>query len=317
MKSTYKQAERFMRDQHSLITRHQAVSLGLSPAAIRHYLDSGRWEKIHPGVYTTCSAAPTAERDLLAACLGAGPRSAASHRSAAWLLTLCEAPAHPVVTLPYRSRSNLRGVTVHRSRDLDPGRVLVRRGIPYTDALRTLTDLAGEMDEPELLMVTDRALANRLVTTGGLTAEIARRSAPGRRGPARLARMLSARGFVGGPEPTVLEAMAMRLFRRWGIPLLDREVKIGPDGRYRIDFLIATHLVVEVDGYAYHWSPEDKAYDDARRNRLRASGLTVLVYDWRAVRFEERRIAGEILSALRLARTSEVGATDPSAVPTA
>ncbi len=303
-----------MRDQHSLITRHQALSLGLSPAAIRHYLDAGRWEKIHPGVYTIPSAAPTPERDLLAACLGAGPRSVASHRSAAWLLNLYEAPAHPVVTLPYSSRSNLRGVTVHRSRDLDPGRVLLRRGIPYTDALRTLTDLAGEMNDPELLVVTDRALANRLVTTGGLTAEIARRSARGRRGPTRLARMLSARGFVGGPEPTVLEAMAMRLFLRWGIPVLDREVRIGSDGRYRIDFLIAPHVVVEVDGYAHHWSPEDKAYDDARRNRLRASGLAVLVYDWRAVRFEERRLASEILSALRLARPSGVGATTPDPI---
>lgn len=298
MKSYHMQAERLMRDQHSLITRHQALSLGLSHAAIRHYLDSGRWEKLHPGVYTARSATPTPERDLLAACLGAGPRSAASHRSAAWLLNLHEAPPHPVVTLPYGSRSSLQRVTVHRSRDLDAGRVLQRRGIPYTDALRTLTDLAGEMDDAELLIVTDRALASRLVTTRGLTAEIARRSSRGRQGPARLARMLSTRGFVGGPEPTVLEAMAIRLFRRWGIPVLDREVRIGSDGRYRIDFLIAPRLVVEVDGYAHHWSPEDKAYDDARRNRLRANGLTVLVYDWRAVRFEERRLASEIRSAL-------------------
>jgi very-short-patch-repair endonuclease len=80
-------------------------------------------------------------------------------------------------------------------------------------------------------------------------------------------------------------------------------MKVAPDGRYRIDFLIVPGLAVEVDGFAHHWSPEDKAYDDARRNRLRLSGLVVLVYDWRAVRFEERRLANEILDALgRLAR---------------
>jgi hypothetical protein len=42
-------------------------------------------------------------------------------------------------------------------------------------------------------------------------------------------------------------------------------------------------LFVEVDGYAYHWSPEQKRYDDARRNRLRLLGVNVLVYDWQAV----------------------------------
>ena len=39
-------------------------------------------------------------------------------------------------------------------------------------------------------------------------------------------------------------------------------------------------MFVEVDGYAYHWSPEQKRYDDARRNKLWLRGFTVLVYDW-------------------------------------
>ena len=95
-----------------------------------------------------------------------------------------------------------------------------------------------------------------------------------------------------------MEAEAMRLFRRWGIPILRREVVTGRHGQYRIDFLIAPGLVVEVDGFAYHWSPEAKARDEARRNELRLAGLFLLIYTWRDIRFDERRVAAEIASAL-------------------
>jgi very-short-patch-repair endonuclease len=103
--------------------------------------------------------------------------------------------------------------------------------------------------------------------------------------------------MIGGPEPSVLEAMALRLFQRWNIPVLGREQHIYADGRYRIDFIVGPRLIVEVDGFAYHWTPEAKAYDDRRRNRLRAVGMTVLVYDWRSVKFEAGRLAKEVRQA--------------------
>lgn len=156
-----------------------------------------------------------------------------------------------------------------------------------------------------MTMVVDAALYTGLVSTAGLEAEIARRSRPGRAGPSRLADLLHKRGMIGGPEPSVLEAQAMRLFRRFDITVLGREIHVGSDGRYRIDFLIAADLVVEVDGFAHHWSPEAKSYDDTRRNRLRAAGLTVLVYDWRAIRQEPNRVVREIQQAMaRLTATA-------------
>ncbi len=203
-----------------------------------------------------------------------------------------------MLTVPHSKRLRLAGVTVHRSRDLDEKRIFVRRGIPYTDPLRIITDLAGELPPEKLTPIADRALASRMITTAGLLAEIARRKKQGRRGPNQLDAWLRERGFIGGPEPSVLEAQAMRLFHRHGIPVLGREIRIGADGRYRIDFLIRDGLVVEVDGYAHHWTPEAKAYDDTRRNRLRAAGQTVLVYDWRAIRWEGPRVVGEIRGAL-------------------
>jgi hypothetical protein len=298
MKDIDRVVARVMRDQLSLVTRGQARSVGMSDREIRHRVASGQWVPVHPSVFRASSAGPSPERDLLAACLAGPPQAVASHQSAAWLLRLSGPPDQPVITVPNGCAAHLRGVTIHRSRDLDPGRILVRNGIPYTDALRVLTDLADQLQPGDLSHLVDTALGRQLVTADGLTAEIDRRTRRGRRGPARLGRVLTNRGFVGAPEPSVLEAMALRLFQRWLIPVLQREVLVDSNGRYRIDFMISPGLVVEVDGFAYHWSPEDKAYDDARRNRLRAAGLTVLVYDWRAVRFEERRLATEVRGAL-------------------
>ena len=231
--------------------------------------------------------------------MAAGATAAASHLSAAGLLGLVEhPPTRPVITIPYRRTVSLAGVTVHRSRDLDQTRILERRGVRYTDPLRILTDLAAEMEPDRLALIADAALYKGLVSTAGLEAEIARRGRSGRQGPSRLADLLQKRGLIGGPEPSVLEAQAMRLFRRSGIPVLAREVRVGTDGRYRIDFLIAEGLAVEVDGFAHHWSPEAKAYDDARRNHLRAAGIVVLVYDWRAIRSEPRRVVADIRTAM-------------------
>ncbi|MHB8506019.1 MAG: endonuclease domain-containing protein, partial [Acidimicrobiales bacterium] len=76
------------------------------------------------------------------------------------------------------------------------------------------------------------------------------------------------------------------------------EVKAGPDDCYRIDTQIGRTVVAEVDGYAYHSSPEQKAADGRRRNRLRLEGWVVLVYTWRDVMDEGARVVEEIRQAL-------------------
>jgi len=153
-----------------------------------------------------------------------------------------------------------------------------------------------EADQVEAAV--DLALSSRLVTAEGLEAETTRRGGRGRRGTSTVRRMLSDRGLSGGPTASVLEAETSRLLARWRIAVTGREVKVYEDGRYRIDFLLSPILVVEVDGFAYHWSPEAKRYDEERRNRLRLGGMFVLVYTWRDVHFDERRVAWEILAAL-------------------
>ncbi|MHB1931258.1 MAG: PDDEXK family nuclease, partial [Acidimicrobiales bacterium] len=63
-------------------------------------------------------------------------------------------------------------------------------------------------------------------------------------------------------------------------------------------------LFVEVDGYAYHHSPEQKANDERRRNRLRLDGNIVLVYTWRDVVGDGARVLNEIRRALATQRAA-------------
>lgn len=288
-----------MARQHWVITRDQALRLGVTPTQIQHRLATGRWVLAHPGVYRMAAAPRDHRQRLLAACLAAGPLAAASHQSGAWLWgMIAKPPSVPVISVPRALKPRLAGVQVHRSRDFDPSRTLVREGIRCTDPLRVATDLAGVLPADQLAPVIDAALYSRIISARGLVDEISRRGARGRRGPTRLQRLLTQRGLTGGPEPSVLEAEAMRLFKRSGIPVLKREVRYGPDGQYRIDFVIAPGIAVEVDGFAHHWSPEAKTRDEARRNQLRLEGLFLLVYTWRDIRYDGRRVATEIVTAL-------------------
>jgi putative AbiEi antitoxin of type IV toxin-antitoxin system len=291
---------RVLRDQHLLIQREQALRLGVNRNEIAGRLARGEWEQVHRGVYRSTSSVPTFEQRALAACFAAGPDAVASHHTAAWLWDLLgkTPPRTPDVTLPRPSHPRLSGAILHRSRDLDLTRTVYHRGVPCTDPARTLCDLSAVTSPEVVTGAVDRALARGLLSTRAITAEVGRRSSRGRRGIRALEQILADRGLAGGPEPSVLEAEALRLFARWGIVVRAREVVSGPDGRYRIDFVLDPPVAVEVDGYAYHWSPEAKARDEQRRNQVRLSGTFLLVYTWRDIRFDARRVGREVTAAL-------------------
>ncbi len=158
-----------------------------------------------------------------------------------------------------------------------------------------MVDVAGTVGPGQLTEAVDTALALKLVTTAGLQAEIDRLSRRGRDGVAVLRYHLLDRGFIGAPEPSVLEAHTRRLILRSGLPIPAVEYHAGPDGHYRLDFAwVEILLAIEVDGYAWHFSVEHKRHDDARRNRLQAAGWKVLVYSWTQIVREPAQVVEEI-----------------------
>jgi hypothetical protein len=289
-----------LRTHDGLIARRDALALGLSVTQIHGLLEKGSWERIHRDVYRATSA-PRTERQLLrAACLAAGDCATASHRSAAWLWGLVERPPRrPEITVTTAWAPRLQRVRVHRSGDLDPSGRILRYGIPTTTPLRTLVDLGAIMAATRLTEVLDRGLATRLVTLEALMAETNRLSRRGRPGPGRLRQVIGERGLAGAPSPSVLESRMLRLIVTH-LPVPAVEVIVGSDGDYRLDFAyVAIKLAMEVDGYTWHFAPEQLQRDHERRNLLQNSGWRVLVFTWLDVTRRPHQVAAAIHEARR------------------
>ncbi|HEX4863685.1 MAG TPA: hypothetical protein VFV02_06410 [Acidimicrobiales bacterium] len=283
--------------QHGLVGRDEARLLGIDSRMERRRIESGEWESLGRHVIRMVAAPATGEQSLMAACIEAGPGAVASHQSAAWLWELAPAPSRHWVTVPRARCPQVPCADVHRmgTGALSP---VPRRGIPVTDPARTLVDFASIADPQMLDFAVDRALARRLVTVEAILAEIERESRPGRRGIRSLRDSLRRRGLIGAPHPSVLESALLRLLLRHRIEPMAVEVHIHAEGHYRVDAAVSEEVLVEVDGYAYHHSPEQKTEDERRRNRIRLSGKVLLVYTWRDVIHDGKRVVEEIRQAL-------------------
>ena len=285
--------------RHGVISRYEAIRAGLTPRQIRTRIQTGDWQRVYPSVYRTTAMPPTAEQHIRAAVLATRAPSVASYQSAAWLWGLVDRPPlRPAVTAAPGVQSRSRGFDLHRSGDLDWGRVLVHRGIECTDPLRTLVDFAAVAEGATLDRSIDIALAQGMVTVAGMEQEMCRLSRQGRRGVAPLRMRLELRGFVGAPNPSVLESLTLRLLVGARIEVIGTEVVVGPDGEYRLDIALTDGVTVEVDGYRWHSTPEQKTRDERRRNRIRLEGVLLLVFTWNDVVRNGARMVIEIRQAL-------------------
>lgn len=282
--------------QHGVVTRRQALSMGVTDEMIAVLVVSGFLRRDRPGVYVvagTPSSPLTAVRTALAA---VGPVAVASHATAAWLAGLLDRPpatVHALTTQRYTHR--VTGVSVHRS--AAPPRVRVFQAVPCTDIPRTLVDLATTASPTGLGMAVDAALSRRLVRVTDLEAEI---SSGSRRGTARLRACLLERGDICAPDSSLLEGQVARLFARSGLPVPQAEVHAGPDGRFRLDYAYPHRLLAaEFNGYTWHHSPEQMASDLARHRALVLEGWLVLVYSWRDALYEGDKVMAEIAAAYR------------------
>ena len=114
-----------LQSQSGVVSREQARAAGFTEKAIAWRLRSGKWQRIHRGVYATFTGKPSREGRLWAAVLCVGHDAVLSHQTAAEVHGLTDKPStriHISVSVeryPGRDR-NIRGVVIHRSRCLAP-----------------------------------------------------------------------------------------------------------------------------------------------------------------------------------------------------
>ena len=287
--------DRLAAAQMALFTRRQALECGLSVRQLEHGTRTGRWCRLYRNVYRMAGTPPSDLQSLYAAVLAGGAGAVASHRGAGWLWGLSDQLRLEIAGPLQRSPG--RGVIVHR-RPLDDIRVVVRRGVPSTDPLRTVVDLAARGDEALVVGALDRGIANGLYTASAVGAELQRRSGKGVPGVALLRGVLGRRLDAEGERTSALESAMDRLLVRLGLLMPVRQYRV-PGTRYRLDYAWPTfRLTVEIDGYADHAGLDAFRYDRERQNALVLAGWTVLRFTWADVRDRPEWVAVQIERAL-------------------
>jgi len=159
----------FASEQSGYFTAAQARALGFSKALLAHHAKSGRFLRVHQGLYRLREYPSSPREDVVAAWLVTGREVAVvSHDSALDILGLSDVVPEVVhLTVPRvrRYRSASPGVTIHTTtRRLGKSDVVVRDGIRVTAPARSIIDAAQAGTAPEQIMAAvsqalDRGMA--------------------------------------------------------------------------------------------------------------------------------------------------------------
>lgn len=290
---------RFIRAQHGVVTRKQALRAGLTEPAVRSRLRSGSWRQLYRGVYLTYGGPPRRESSMWAAVLYCGRGAVLSHQTAAELHGLNVKPHEKIhVTIPADRRVVAApGLSIHLSgRPLDPPDA--HRDPPHTPICDTLLDLADAATDLDTVCgwITD-AFEKEKLHAVQLRFALSQRTRA--RWRAQLTDLLDC---AAAGDHSVLEFRYTRdVERAHGLPESVRQVPFtradGREGRrdrvYR-DFAV----IVELDGRLWH--PPEAISADKRRDRAAAAvGMVSLRYEWTDVNSRACEAAAEIAQVLR------------------
>ena len=289
--------------QSGVLSRQQALSLGLEPAAVDNQLRSKRWQQVQRGVYAAFTGAPGRDARLWATVLRAGSGAALSHRTAAELYGIAGPSAGPIhVTVPAaRNVRPIQGAVVHRSRALGTARhpVLLPPRTRVEETVLDLTQSAASFDDAFDWLC--RSVGRRLTTPARLRASLQDR--PQARWRLDL---LAALADVSDGAHSLLERRYVRdVERAHGLPPARRQARIvtGSRTRYADNLYEEARLAVELDGRAAH-PPEQRWADSRRDNAHGAIGILTVRYNWADVTVRPCAVAAEIAGLLQARSTA-------------
>jgi very-short-patch-repair endonuclease len=268
---------RLARRQKGLFTRAQAQECGYSPGQVRTRLANGTWIRVARGVLAAAGLQLTPELRARAAQLAVkgsvigGPSAAALWRM----------PVEPIFTLlivPRRTTHELPDVRC-KVETLDPREVHLFDGALITSRGRTVFDCLWLLPHRQALDLLDRALQREWITHDQLAARL--HGFAGRHGARQVVRLMKT---VSTGTHFAAERLAVRLLRSARIDGWEaNQALYDRDGLIGVVDLVLRHarLVIELDGWAFHVTPDRFQRDRQRQNRLVGAGWTVLRFTWR------------------------------------
>jgi very-short-patch-repair endonuclease len=257
--------------QHGIIDRSQALQAGLSDRQIEHRLRSGRWQRVHAGVYATFTGPLPREARLWAALRRAGKGAVLSHETAAEVQDLIKprgASATIHITVPWRRRpvqgGQIRGVVIHRSDQSQP-QLPITWKLPRTRIEDTVLDLvASAATFADAYSWISRAVSRELTTVEALHAALVARSRIRWRSKLAVALAKNDEGIHFELE----RRYARDVERAHGLPRAQRQARreIGGKVHYKDNWYPEYRVCVELDGPSFHRA--ERVWQDKRRDNL-------------------------------------------------
>lgn len=291
-----------VRRQHGVVSRAQLLALGFGSKAIAHRIAKGRLHVLWRGVYAVGRPRVGQRGQWMAAVLSCRADALLSHRSAAalWGLTTRRSPVVEVV-IPHAARRRRPGIRINRRVDLGPEHRREVDGIPVTDVVSTLVDLASSAPEWQVERAINDADRLDLVDLEELRAMVGTLSP--RPGMACMRRLLGCDALTDSG----LERKFLALVRAAGLPLPETQAWVSG---YRVDFYWPDlGLVAEADGWRHHRTPGEQATDHRRDQAHTAAALTTLRFAESQIRYAPEEVTRRLKAvAKRLASHSAAAA---------
>lgn len=264
------------------------LTLGISDRQLRELRRDGHLERIRHGYY----ARPDARRDVVRAVRLGGRLTAHSALRAhgVWcppgdtrLHVAVSAHAHALRDPDTGGRLRARDDVVVHYKCQPPARRRHADGIvPLPLAVR---HLPASLDKAHLAAVLDSAVRLRLTTRAQLSATCG-----------EVPRLRRALARIDTSAESGTESVARERMLEAG---LDPRPQVW-FGRYRVDFLLAGRVVVEVDGHAFHDDESSFERDRRKAADLTRRGLHVLHFSYAQVMFDWPSCLAAIRVALAL-----------------
>ena len=264
---------------HGIVTLDQMVADGTSIHQVRRLVTAGVLTRCHDGVYRVATSPDTFESRCAAAC-AAAPGVVVSGPAAArlWQFRHVWRPEQPIVLAPPAAHPIAGPTVVRRTNLLDAADSVLRPdGIRLATPPRAWFDCANDLDDDRFERLTEWVL-DKHASVPTLWAMRRRMAGRGRRGLARVNRVLSTRSAWQKPADSGLELIVFNALTRRGIRGLVRQYAIKlPDGVviHADAALPDIRWALEVDHVTWHGGRLDAQQDKARDRQLRRIGWQV------------------------------------------
>jgi hypothetical protein len=285
-------------EQHGVIARAQALDCGMTERVLRYRARAGGpWQALLPGVYLTHTGRPDDDQRELAALLFAGAHSVLTGPAALRRYGLsARRPGTVDVLVPRATqRADAGFARLHRTARL-PDMVCTAGAARFVLPARAVADTArGMTDLSSVRAVVAEAVQRGRCPVRLLAEELAAGPA---QGSALLRRALAevADGIRSAAEGDLRDLI---VWAGLPVPMFNPRLIVAGEFLAQPDcWWPGPGVAAEADSRAWHLSPRDWEYTQARHARMSAHGIIVLHFAPARIRAKRNEVADDIRKAL-------------------